>query len=287
MQESLTGRLAALGGVARRRDLVVRRGDVAALQRALSTRAVVRVAHGIYGLPGWSTAAAAAVAHGAALGCVTAVGHAGIAVLQVPVHPHLSVPRSRGRTPSTSRDSIPAVLHRESGRPAGRVVGVRAVPLESALARMLVCCTPGQALVSIDNALHLRRTTAESILRSIPATAAVRARLLLGRADERSRSPLETVARLALRGAGLRVEPGVVIPMVGEVDLVVEGRVVVELDGLAYHSGRREFTEDRRRDRELAIQGFVVLRFTAQDVLADIARVVATVRAALAAPRRR
>ena len=77
------------------------------------------------------------------------------------------------------------------------------------------------------------------------------------------------------------------IPMVGEVDLVVAGRVVVELDGLAYHSGRREFREDRRRDRELALQGYVVLRFTAEDVLEDLVRLVATVRAALAAPRRR
>ena len=72
--------------------------------------------------------------------------------------------------------------------------------------------------------------------------------------------------------------------MVGEVDLLVEGRVVVELDGFAYHSGRREFDEDRRRDRELALQGYVVLRFTARDVLDDRDRLVATVRAALAAP---
>jgi hypothetical protein len=152
---------------------------------------------------------------------------------------------------------------------------------------MLLCCPPVSAVVSIDSALRLRRTTSAAIAGRLPATAPVSARLLLARADGRSRSPLETVARLALRAAGLAVDVGVVIPMVGEVDLVVAGRVVVELDGLAYHSGRREFREDRRRDRELALQGYVVPRFTAEDVLEDLVRLVATVRAALAAPRRR
>ncbi len=152
---------------------------------------------------------------------------------------------------------------------------------------MVVCCPVQDAVVAIDSALHRRLTTVETIAALLPQTADARCRLALNLVDGRSRSPLETVARLALRAAGLRVEPGVMVPMVGEVDLIVEGRVVVELDGFAYHSGRREFDEDRRRDRELALQGYTVLRFTARDVLHDCDRVVATVRAALAAPRRR
>ncbi|KQR12156.1 endonuclease domain-containing protein [Cellulomonas sp. Leaf334] len=257
------------------------------LRRALAAGSVVRLAHGVYGVPGCSTAVAAAAVHGAAIGCISAVELAGVAVLHRPVHPHLVVPRDRGRTPSQARDSVPVVLHREPRCDPGRTVGVQAVPLDAALARMLLCCPPVAAVVSVDSALQRRRTTSAAIAGRLPATAPVSARLVLARADGRSRSPLETVARLALRAAGLQVDVGVVIPMVGEVDLVVAGRVVVELDGLAYHSGRREFREDRRRDRELALQGYVVLRFTAEDVLGDLARLVATVRAALSAPRRR
>jgi len=69
---------------------------------------------------------------------------------------------------------------------------------------------------------------------------------------------------------------------VGLVDLLVECRVVVELDGFAYHSGRREYREDRRRDRELLAQGYLVLRFTWEDVMRDPGEVVRAVRAALA-----
>lgn len=280
-------RLAALGGAARRQDLVRRRSDVGLLERALADGSVVRLARGAFGVPGCPAAVAAAVVHGARVGCVSAAELAGLAVLQRPDEPHLAVPRERGRTPSRTRDSVPAILHREPGIGAGRLAGARAVPLEAALARMLVCHSSVQAIVSIDSALRLKRVTTASISAQLPATAPIAARLVLGHADGRSRSPLETVARLALRAAGLPVEVGVLIPMVGEVDLVVGGRVVVELDGLAYHGGRREFREDRRRDRELALQGYVVLRFTSEDVLGDLTRLVATVQAALAAPRRR
>ena len=61
--------------------------------------------------------------------------------------------------------------------------------------------------------------------------------------------------------------------MVGEVDLLVGDRVVVEIDGFAHHSDRVAFQEDRRRDRELVAQGYVVLRFTAAEVLRDPALV--------------
>lgn len=83
--------------------------------------------------------------------------------------------------------------------------------------------------------------------------------------------------------AGLRVEPGVRIAGVGWVDLVVEGRVVVELDGFAYHSGRAEYREDRRRDRELVRQGYLVLRFTYEDVMRSPSMVVRAVQAVLTA----
>ncbi|WP_185972459.1 DUF559 domain-containing protein [Georgenia yuyongxinii] len=62
-------------------------------------------------------------------------------------------------------------------------------------------------------------------------------------------------------------------------------RIVVECDGFAYHSGRQEFREDRRRDRALAARGYVVLRFTYDEirsspglVVEEVLRVLARVR---------
>jgi very-short-patch-repair endonuclease len=147
---------------------------------------------------------------------------------------------------------------------------------------MLLCVSPREALVSIDSALHQGRTSVAAVARALPATAPAGRRLLLRLADGRAASVPETLARLALRASGLRVEVGVPITDVGFVDLLVDGRVVVELDGFAYHSGRKEFAADRRRDRELVARGFLVLRFTYADAVDDPTRVVDAVRAALA-----
>lgn len=286
MSDEVLRRLSELGGAVRRRDIAGVVGGARAIDRAAASGTIDRLGRGIYALPGCSHEAVAAVTHGALIGCVSAIQRAGIAVLNAPDRPHLSVPRARGSSPSRLRDDAPATLHRESWVSGGHRPGVVVAPAPRALARMLVCCNADEAVVSIDSALQQRLTSVDAIRSLLPPTADVRARSVLALADGRSRSPLETMARLSLRAAGLRVEAGVMVPMVGEVDLVVEGRVVVELDGFAYHGGRREFDEDRRRDRELALQGYVVLRFTARDVLRDRDRLVATVLAALGAPRR-
>ncbi|HWJ83803.1 MAG TPA: DUF559 domain-containing protein, partial [Cellulomonas sp.] len=178
------------------------------------------------------------------------------------------------------RSGQEVVIDREEWVRPGRIEGAAVAPLDEALARMLLCCAAEAALVSIDDALHRARTTLPRIAAALPATAPAEVRHVLARADGRAMSPLETLTRLALRAAGLSVEPGPLIPCVGHVDLVVEGRVVVELDGYEYHRGRRQFREDRRRDRELVAQGYVSLRFTYEDVMHDIGRVVAEVVAA-------
>lgn len=61
-----------------------------------------------------------------------------------------------------------------------------------------------------------------------------------------------------------------------------EERVIVETDGWSHHGGRRAFGEDRRRDAELTLLGFAVLRY-APDQVDDRA---ATQVAALLAQRK-
>lgn len=124
----------------------------------------------------------------------------------------------------------------------------------------------------------------KSLERALLGRGAGPARRALGRADGRSRSLAETCARLVLQDAGFDVIPGVVISGVGEVDLRI-GHVVLECDGFAYHSGRREFREDRRRDRVLTEMGYVVLRFTWEDIMGDPSLLIESVRAALAVRR--
>lgn len=42
-------------------------------------------------------------------------------------------------------------------------------------------------------------------------------------------------------------------------------RIVVEVDGFAFHSSRESFENDRRRDREILMRGWLVMRFPASE----------------------
>lgn len=43
----------------------------------------------------------------------------------------------------------------------------------------------------------------------------------------------------------------------------------IEIDGLAYHNGQTSFMHDRRRQRELEMQGWRIIRFAALEVLTN------------------
>jgi very-short-patch-repair endonuclease len=58
-------------------------------------------------------------------------------------------------------------------------------------------------------------------------------------------------------------------------------RLVVEIDGYAFHSSRRSFERDRRKDRELAAAGYLILRITWRELTDERDAVVATLSAAL------
>jgi hypothetical protein len=71
--------------------------------------------------------------------------------------------------------------------------------------------------------------------------------------------------------------------LIGIVDvLFAESRVIVEIDGRAYHSDDVAFQRDRTRQNRLIGVGYRVLRFTWDDVVARPDEVVAQVRRALA-----
>ena len=63
------------------------------------------------------------------------------------------------------------------------------------------------------------------------------------------------------------------------VDLVwTQGRVVVEVDGYEFHSDRHAFSSDRRRDYELLISGYIVLRLPHDEIIEDTELAVEKIR---------
>jgi len=64
-------------------------------------------------------------------------------------------------------------------------------------------------------------------------------------------------------------------------------RLVVEVDGRAFHTDAEAWERDRRRDQLAAAAGWRVLRFTWRQIVRDRARTVATLRAVLESHSRR
>jgi hypothetical protein len=64
-----------------------------------------------------------------------------------------------------------------------------------------------------------------------------------------------------------------------EVDFLwAEQRLIVEVDGWSTHGNRRAFRRDRRRDVDLEVEGYSVLRFTWEDVVLHGPEVVRKLR---------
>lgn len=74
--------------------------------------------------------------------------------------------------------------------------------------------------------------------------------------------------------------------LIGVGDIVFEAyRLVLEIDGWAYHSAREDFERDRARQNRLVAAGWTVLRFTWRDLTQRPDHVVRTVRAMIARAR--
>jgi very-short-patch-repair endonuclease len=282
-------RLRELGGAARPADLGAPRSLRRAVARLVAEGRVVAHPGGCVALPGADPDVVRARQVGARLTCVSAARAHGFALLADVSVTHVAVPHRRGPGGVARTAGLRAVIHREvpallTAAPHPAVAGGRGplvVAPAEALARMLRCQDAMTSIVAIDSALNRRACTVGDLASLLVGPGSPAARAILAECDGRSLSPAESIARVALRRAGLSVEPNQPVDGVGYVDLLVNGRIVVEVDGFAYHSRPKAFASDRRRDRTLQLEGFVVLRFPADEVLRDPGEVVSCVRAAL------
>lgn len=250
------------GGVMRRSRLPTR-----AVRQSVSAGRLVVPRRGLVALPELDEAVLHALRCGGVLSCASAAAAHGLEVLSPVTQVHVTVPRG---------------VH--PARAPGVVVHRRDVPVDgyaTSLARAAADCTrclePVPALVVVESALRAGVTT-DDVLAQLTGRGSGAGRRVVEQADPRSGSGGETVARVALTDAGLEVASQVAIAGVGRVDLLVEGRLVVEVDGYAYHSDYQQFSLDRRRDAALLSLGLLVVRFTWRDVVRDPQSVVATVK---------
>lgn len=99
-----------------------------------------------------------------------------------------------------------------------------------------------------------------------------------------TRSEAERRLRGLLRAADLP-QPQVNMPLLGHVvDFLWSApKLVVEVDGFAFHSSRRSFERDRRRDQTLIAAGYSVIRITWRQLVEEPYAVIARIAQAIAA----
>ena len=239
-----------------------------------------RPSRGVYALPRADPATVAAVTAGGVVTCLTAAHRWGLPLLSPPAHLHLAVPRT---TSTSIRALLPAgtVLLWDSTLEGG---GSGGAGVARALWHVARCLPLPEAVAVLDAAVARGLVGVGELRRSRPSRDAVTHERVLRHVDATSGSIAESIARVALVGAGFDVSTQVHLAGVGQVDFLVDGLVEVEIDGFAYHSGRAEFRHDRRRDRVIAIDhGLLELRFAFEDVVHDVPGFVETVRRAVAA----
>jgi very-short-patch-repair endonuclease len=83
----------------------------------------------------------------------------------------------------------------------------------------------------------------------------------------------------------MRVEVQVSLPGVGRVDLLIDGWLVIELDGGKWHDDEASQDEDRRREAEMTLLGYGWHRFRYKQVVEDLPGCLDVIRTKLASGR--
>ncbi|TFC49415.1 DUF559 domain-containing protein [Cryobacterium sp. TMT1-21] len=258
------------------------------LRGAVENGFLVRARRGHYALPGTDAHILEAVRLGGRLACVSAAAHAGIFALDSTfAHIHLDANASRLRAPhdrlqQLTADNRDGVELHWGGLLAPTAGTEFSVALTDSLVQIFRCQQPRSAIASLDNALHQRQTTSQDVT-AIFAALPGDLQYLRPLIDARSESGQETLLRFVVREAGFDFDIQVEISGVGRVDMVVEGRIVVEADSRQHHDGWEAHVRDRSRDRVLAALGYLSLRVLYRDIVHHPERIVAAITGLLSA----
>jgi very-short-patch-repair endonuclease len=244
--------------------------------RAVDSGFLVKQRHGVYRLPEANPDFVRAYQLNAAITCLSAASHYRLWTLKAPDRPHLAACHRR----------LPAGLppHRFSGDVSTLLPPV--LPLKDVLVHALQCLPELEALVMVECAYNRSETDPDFLRRLLPGARNGRARAVLDLMERGSDSLLETVARVLFRRHGFDVRTQVHIEGIGYVDFLINGCLIVEIDGVGFHLNKPQFKKDIRRNNVGAASGYRVLRYLYEDVLHRPEQMLAQIRLALATPPR-
>lgn len=262
------------GGVARsaqlldagfsRRDLVRLRASGASQPR-----------RGVFVLPGSDEDYQAAIQHNARVTCASAAAHYGLWLRNPPPQLHLACNHGHGSG---------FVRHRTvrfEGHPSVPVAAVEDVALHA-----LGCLPPPASTAIATSAIRLHGVSPDLLARQLRADRSGTALRALRELDVRAESIVEVDAQHLFRSNGIEYEAQVFLAGIGRVDFLLDGFLIVEIDGFAFHSSRQDMLRDRNRNNTSAVNGYAVLRYMPEHVWFSPDQVMAEIRAVLATRHR-
>lgn len=262
----LASYLGYAGSVARTATLLRAGFTPTGIRTAVAAGEIHRLRHGVVALPGARADFVAAVLANGTLTCVSAAPFHGIWRLHEPERLHLLC--AHGSAPGSAPG---AVLHRVSLVPPEFPQPVAS--LTDTVLHALRCRPPVDAAVMVESALLQGRTTLDYLRLRLPGNRNGAARAVLELVDGTADSAIEVVARLLFRSQGIYTQTQVNLPGIGFVDFLLEGFLIVEIDGNT-HLERRQVKKDRARNNASMLAGYAVLRYGYHDVVYNPQKVV-------------
>ncbi|WP_235563051.1 endonuclease domain-containing protein [Microbacterium sp. Root53] len=211
----------------------------------------------MYALPTALEDVRTAAVHGGALACVSALRRHGVWVLDADgVHVWLGGKGRRHAHPQCA-----CVGHWDAGAARPGVVSVA-----RALVQLAGCQGAEAFFVAYESAWRLGKLTgrARAWIRD-HLDAGMRYLVDIARPD--ADSGLESLVRLRLGRLGISLRAQVPIEGVGTVDFILDGRIILEVDGRENHDGESKRHRDLGRDARALALGYIPLRFDYAQVL--------------------
>jgi len=262
--------LRRVGGVARTGQLLsagFSRTDVARLPDA----GVQQLRRGVFVLPGCAPEFVAAIGHNARVSCASAARHYGLWLRDPPAQHHLACNHGHGSG---------FVKHRTV-----RFEGHGSLPLaavEDVVLHALGCLAPPASTAIATSAIRLHGVPLDLLKGELRGKRSGPVRTALHLLDLRAESIVEVDAQHLFRTNGIGYDAQVYLPGIGRVDFLLDGFLIVEVDGFAFHSNRDALRRDLGRNNASTLHGFALLRYMPEHIWFEPERVLAEIRAVLA-----
>lgn len=236
---------------------------------------LVRVRQGWYVLPGMPRTIIEAVRVGGQLTCHGALDMLGVWVAN-DHRLHVAVNSDATQLRTTHDPS----RRREPDDPRVRVHWRRASTATSSVMSTVVDalgdyarCAPFELVAAaVESAVHHGKLDREHPLASRFSSFGI---------DGTCESGTETIFWLRMRQHRLPIIRQARFRGIGRVDFVIGERLIIEVDGREFHDNETSFELDRKRDAQLSVLGYRVLRFSYRQVMTDWPQVEAAVLAAV------